>query len=109
MKDHRLIDERSLALHRAVAEKLRAQPALLGRAKANLQRWEADASPRVRPVFAEWRSLLDGPFDGLLALLTADDAPATRLRQSSPFAGLLTASERFAILREFQAHDSLAA
>ena len=109
MKDHRLIDERSLALHCAVAEKLRAQPALLGHAKANLQRWEAGASPRVRPVFAEWHNLLVGPFDVLLALLTADDARATRLRQSSPFAGLLTASERFAILREFQAHDSLAA
>ena len=109
MKDHRLIDERSLAFHRAVAEKLRAQPARLGQAKANLERWAAGASPRVRPVFAEWHSLLDGPFDRLLAILTADEPRAARLRQSSPFAGLLTPSERFAILREFQAHDPLAA
>jgi len=109
MKDHRLIDQRSLAFHRVVAEKLRTQPALLERAKANLQRWEAGASPRVRPALSEWRSLLDGPFQELLALVTTDEPRATRLRQSSPFAGLLTASERFAILREFQARESLAA
>ena len=57
MKDHRLIDERSLALHRLVAQKLRADPLLLGVAKANLVRWEPSASSRLRPVLVEWSGL----------------------------------------------------
>ena len=109
MKDHRLIDERSLAFHRLVAGKLRADPTLLDLARANLDRWEVTASPRVRPVFAEWRALLDAPLDDLLAVLTGEDERATRLRQSSPFAGALTSGERFAILREFQTRESRAA
>ena len=109
MKDHRLIDERSLAFHRLVAEKLRADSALLDLARANLARWEATASPRVRPVFAEWRALIAAPLDDLLAVLTGEDERATRLRQSSPFAGALTSGERFAILREFQTRESRAA
>ncbi len=109
MKDHRLIDERSLAFHRLVAEKLRADPGLLDLARANLCRWEASASPRVRPVLAEWRALIDAPRDELLAVLAGGDERATRLRQSSPFAGALTPGERFAILREFQSRESHAA
>lgn len=109
MKDHRLIDERSLAFHRLVAEKLRTCPALLDLARANLERWETSASPRVRPVLAEWRALIDSTLDELLAVLTGEDERATRLRQSSPFAGALTSGERFSILREFQTRESRAA
>ena len=102
MKDHRLIDERSLAFHRLVAKKLRSDATVLDLARANLDRWKASASPRVRPVLAEWRALIDAP----LAVLTGEDERATRLRQSSPFAGALTSGERFAILREFQTRES---
>lgn len=108
MKDHRLIDKRSLAFHRRVAEKLRVEPSLRELARANLERWETSASTRLLPVLSEWRALLDAPGGELLAILTSEDARATRLRQSSPFAGALTPVERFAILREFQARDSLA-
>ena len=109
MKDHRLIDERSLAFHRLVAEKLHTDPTLLDLARANLARWEAGASPRLHPVLAEWRALIDAPLDDLLAVLTCEDERATRLRQSSPFAGALSPEERFAILREFQTRESRAA
>ena len=109
MKDHRLIDERSLAFHRLVAEKLRSDSGVLDLARANLDRWEASASPRLRPVLAEWRALIDAPLDELVGVLTGEDECATRLRQSSPFAGALTSGERFAILREFQTRESRAA
>ena len=109
MKDHRLIDERSLAFHRLVAKKLRSDATVLDLARANLERWKASASPRVRPVLAEWSALIDAPLDELLAVLTGEDERATRLRQSSPFAGALTSGERFAILREFQTRESHAA
>jgi len=109
MKDHRLIDGRSLAFHCLVAEKLRAKPTLREHAKRNLERWHTHASPRVRPALDEWRALLEAPLEQLLAVLTGSDERATRLRQSSPFAGVLTPQERFAILREFQARESLTA
>ena len=39
--DHQRLDERSLALHAAVADKLQPGPSLVGRANANLSRWRA--------------------------------------------------------------------
>ena len=39
--DHQRLDERSLALHAAVAAKLQREPALIERARANLSRWRA--------------------------------------------------------------------
>ena len=109
MKDHRLIDERSLALHRRVAEKLRGNPALVGFAQENIHRWLATCAPGVRPALLEWQTVLAGPFDAVLALLTAADERAARLRQSSPFAGCLGAEERNAILMEYHRRESHAA
>lgn len=109
MKDHRLIDERSLAVDRLTAEKISAHPELVDRARATLARWLQTCSPRVRPVLLEWQSVLDGPREELLALLVATDERATRLRQSSPFAGILSAEERAAIIRQFRSHDPAAA
>ena len=109
MKDHRLIDERSLAFHRLIAAKLRRQPALVEKARANLARWLQTSSPGSTPALLEWQRALSGPFDELLVLLQATDEHATRLRQSSPFCGILTPEERLAIIREFQARESAAA
>ena len=60
MKDHRLIDERSLAFSHLIADKLRADPALVRHARGNLERWLRDCSERSRPALLEWRELLDG-------------------------------------------------
>jgi len=109
MKDHRLIDERSLAFDRLVARKLRMNPDLVKKAQANLRRWLVTCSASVRPVLLEWQSLLEGPAEALLAQLEATDERATRLRQSSPFCGVITAEERNCILREFHVRESSAA
>ena len=109
MKDHRLIDERSLAFDRLIAAKLRGEPALVEKARAILGRWLETSSRRATPDLIEWQRVLDGPFEGLLALLEATDGRATRLRQSSPFCGILTTEERTGIIREFQKRESLAA
>jgi len=109
MKDHRLIDERSLAFDRLTAAKLAANPALANRARANAERWLKTCSPRLRPVFQEWLVVLDGPRHALLAMLTATDERATRLRQSSPFAGALSVAERTAVLQEYQRRESSSA
>ena len=109
MKDHRLIDERSLAFDRRIAAKLRSQPALLEKARGNVTRWLETCSAGAKPALLEWQRLLTGPYDELLALMEATDDRATRLRQSSPFCGLLTEEERLGIIREFQARESAAA
>ena len=109
MKDHRLIDERSLAFDRVTAAKIAADPALIDRARSTLTHWLGTASPRVRPVLLEWQAILDGTVENLLAILTATDERATRLRQSSPFAGTLSTAERTAILQEYLDRESTAA
>jgi hypothetical protein len=106
MKDHRLIDERSLAFDRLIAEKLRQNPALINKARANLKRWMNTASPSAKPALREWQELLDGPTTKLFEVLEGTDERAVRLRQSSPFCGILTREERTRILLEFHARDT---
>jgi hypothetical protein len=95
MRSHESIDRRSLALHEAVAAKLEHDPALVHVARANLERWLRTVP---RPALLEWQHLLDiTPLPQLLALLRSNDDHAARLRQSSPFAGILTPEERQSI------------
>ena len=109
MKDHRLIDERSLAFDRLIAAKVRRDPRLLDKAREVLARWLEGEVGRGRAAWLEWQSLLDGPLPDILALLESNGERAARLRQSSPFCGILTPAERLAIIREFHARESLAA
>src|SRR5437773_763644 len=90
MKDHRRIDERSLAFGRAIAARLAERPAdVTALARANIHRWMMTCSAGSRPALREWLDALDGPLEGVIALLTSPDERATRLRQSNPFAGVL--------------------
>src|SRR6266404_5594883 len=103
-RSHDWIDARSLALGRAVAERLEANPELLEVARRNLQRWLSVAGDRPLPAHVEWLRLLQTqPLPKLLELLRADDETARRLRQSSPFAGLLSPQDRWRILEDYEA------
>jgi hypothetical protein len=109
MPNHQVIDERSLAFGQAIATKLIAQPELVDRAKATLRRWMTTCSRRAQPALREWQSVLDGPLDGVISLLTSRDDRSRRLRQSNPFAGVLSNEERNAIIRRFQSNDAATA
>ncbi|MDD5262462.1 MAG: hypothetical protein PHD76_11515 [Methylacidiphilales bacterium] len=100
---HQTVDLRSLELHKAIAQKLRGQPSLLQTARNNVSRWLArDSSSPYDPV-SEWNEILTRwSFDDILALLESEDEEAARLRQSSPFPGVLNESERLAILRKYE-------
>jgi hypothetical protein len=101
--DHRLLDARSLAMHATIAEKVALNPALLDIARSNLDRWEAQR-PGNRPRWlVEWRSLLERPWSEVAAAMTDLTDEAARLRQSSPFAGVLTPEERRRIRDAFRA------
>ena len=100
VRSHAWIDERSLALHQAVAARLEANPALVEKALANLRRW---LDTRSEPAWLEWQRVLDtASLPELLALLRSRHDEAARLRQSSPFAGLLTPEERQGILDRYE-------
>jgi hypothetical protein len=98
--DHRRIDERSLAMHRLIARKVLADPGLLDIARANLRRWQQmDGSPML--ALAEWEQILSGSADQVARFLADPSERATRLRQSSPFCGILTDAERRAIYESY--------
>jgi hypothetical protein len=98
--DHSRLDERSLAMHQLIAAKVQADPALLDKARANVRRWQAsDGSPKL--ALAEWEQILDGPVNQVAQFLAERSEHATRLRQSSPFAGILTEAERRTIYQSY--------
>jgi transcriptional regulator with XRE-family HTH domain len=87
-------ERRSLAISTAVAAKLRDNPeGVLTKARANIGRMRAAASHEHRWIDV-WESILEiGPHH-VEALLTSADQFARDLRQSSPFAGVLSDAER---------------
>jgi hypothetical protein len=98
--DHSRVDERSLAMHRAVAGKLLANPALLNKARETLRRWQdSDGSPTL--ALAEWEQILRGTAYQVADFLADQSERAIRLRQSSPFAGFLTDTERRTIYESY--------
>ena len=100
MPSHEWIDERSLALHEAVAARLEERPELVAVARENLRRWMA-GNPSA--ALREWQQVLDKrSISELLTLLRSRSERAARLRQSSPFAGVLDAAQRRAIFDEYE-------
>lgn len=101
--DHRILDARSLAMHCKIAQKITRDPALLNKAKANLERWIAKSGDQQPQYLREWKQILERPWPEIAELITGMSEDATRLRSSSPFAGVLTASERDQIYEAFRA------
>lgn len=100
MRSHDWIDRRSRALHEAVAAKLEAEPHLVNIARANLRRW---LTTNRAAALREWQQILDSAsLPDLLSLLRSSSEEAARLRQSSPFAGLLTPEERRTIMNRYE-------
>ena len=90
--------ERSLALHREVAERLRRDPELLEAARERVERWLVEGS--VHEEWAtSWRSVIDAGLEAVIEVLTDIDPASHDLRQVSPFAGVLDPRTRWTILR----------
>jgi hypothetical protein len=100
---HSQTDEVSLELGRRMADRLRLRPELLEIARVNLSRWSrqnASASSLLR-CYAEWQAMLARPVDEICDLLCAETDDAQRLRQNSPFAGVLSPAEVWEIKSHF--------
>lgn len=101
---HELTDAVSLELGRCVAARLRECPELLRIAHENLARWSclnADALSLLR-CYAEWQNILQRPLEEICEVLSSDGEESQRLRQNSPFAGVLTAREVWELKQRFR-------
>jgi hypothetical protein len=98
---HRLLEARSLAMHALIAGKLARNPSLLSKPRQNLENWSARWHHPPRWV-REWRQILGLPWQQIAALIAEPSERAARLRQSSPFAGVLTPEERSRIYDAFR-------
>ena len=99
---HAFLDEFALTYHRAVADRLRADPSVvLGHARRNLDRWtEGDAfGPGDLAPLEEWRRILDeAGVSRLIEIITDASDEGQRLRSSSSFVGVLSPAEQLEIL-----------
>ena len=92
------VDQLSLSLHRAVAEKMIVNESKVLRiAKENLEKWLKSPAfaKRGRRALLEWQSILQASSpEEIRRIITSETDEGQRLRSSSPFAGVLSESER---------------
>jgi transcriptional regulator with XRE-family HTH domain len=101
-------DRRSLALHRAIAGRLVADPtAVLAHARDNLSLMRTK-NPNAHGLLDKWDRILTDPVEVIVATMLDPDTHARELRKVTPFAGVLTAQERAAVYREFARRDAAA-
>ena len=99
-RTHRDAELSSLVYHRLVAERL--TPELIDEARARLDRWEA--AGRLHPQWGqEWRAVLAQEPDAIKRVLSSSGERSRRLRQTSPFAGVLTEQERRRLIEVLEA------
>lgn len=102
---HRRLEELSLALHREIARRIRRNPNLLTRVRERLAEdiRSGRFSISLTNGMQEWLDLLDSStVVQVLELLVDDGENARQLRQSTPFAGILTQEERRRILEKHE-------
>ena len=88
-------EEKSLRLHQVIAERLVADPeSVVAKAKANVATMRAADTARHAARWLDvWEALLDGSLLELVDVLLSRSQVACDLRQSTPFAGVLTPAE----------------
>jgi hypothetical protein len=93
-RDHRDAELRGLAYHRVVARRLDRR--IVQMARDRLEQWRSVA--RIDPRYArEWEQVLSESPARIAHLIAEDSQRMRDLRQSSPFAGVLSEPERRAL------------
>lgn len=101
--DHRLLDARSLAMHCKIVHKINKDKSLLTIPQKNLDRWSQNSPDQIPQYINDWRRILSQPWPDVAAFISSCTEDAMRLRQSSPFAGVLEPLERKRIYEAFRA------
>jgi hypothetical protein len=104
MKTHQQIDRRSLALAQAVADAIDRDPSRTGlaHARATCERWRRQVPSSA---VEEWGRILELDWEAIRSFLLDPGEEGCRLRQSSPFCGILSPRDRWEIYRRI-AHES---
>jgi hypothetical protein len=103
-------DRVSLEMARIVAAGLPDHPEWLDLARTNLDNWSKrnHDAPRMLRCYDEWRRLLELPVAEICGILTAETDEGQRLRQTSPFVGVLSPQEVWDIKRRLRDEPSAA-
>lgn len=94
---HRLQDLQSLAFHEEAVRRVKADPALLDKAKAATKRWLEKGDPRSASLWREWLQILDA---GTWRKVLGRTRHAQQLRQASPLVTVLPQNVRQDILAQ---------
>jgi hypothetical protein len=93
---HRKAERRSLAYHRALARRLRRP--MVDEALRQVWKWRRQG--KIDPRYAaQWEDILRRPVAEVRRAIAEDSESARTLRQTSPFAGMLSEAERRKILQ----------
>jgi len=92
---------------RAVAEAIDRDPSRRGleRARTTCERWRRQAPS---PAVEEWSRILKLEWEAIRHVLLDPGEQGRRLRQSSPFCGILSPRERWEIYRRFMSEPQAA-
>src|SRR5947208_16099395 len=92
---HEVQDSISLELAQRIASGLPQHPEWIDFARANLERWSRlnANSPSLLRCYDEWKKILRRNISEVGTMLTAETEEGRRLRQNSPFAGILSPDE----------------
>lgn len=96
------LDARSLALHRLIVQKISRDQSLFEEVRETLDRYRSKGDLVSARCLAEWQPIVDL---GIKAALIAAVDPSERgdaLRSTSPFAGILTESERLSFFEAWK-------
>jgi len=106
---HRSHDLASLEIARHIARDLSRHPEWIALARSNLDRWSQlnRSAPGLLACYREWQALLERPAEEIASILVAQTDQGQRLRQNSPFAGVLSPAEVWRIKRHI--HEANAA
>lgn len=108
---HEHQDRVSLEIHRIIAAGLPTRPEWMAMARENLARWMARNAdpPGLTRGYREWLGILDRSTVGeACAILTAQTDEGQRLRQNTPFVGMLTAREVWGIKERLRGGEAAA-
>ncbi|WP_298139196.1 hypothetical protein [Acidiferrobacter sp.] len=105
-RTHAQADLFSLRLHEEIAWRIRANPVLLERAHANIARWKRQLGRSTSRDLDTWSEILSKPVEYILSVMVARTEEGDRLRQSSPFCGIISQARRMEIFREIYGRES---
>jgi hypothetical protein len=102
------LDRKSLALHQLVAQKIERDPRLFGHVQKTLEFRRSQADWANQPYLARWQALVDDGMQAALSVAVEESERGQAMRQASPFAGILSNSERRSFLKSWSRNHAAA-